>query len=170
MRSLALAILGAAVAACGTRDHATTDSAAGAAATPPPATGASAAANGSMAMLDVGKLPGGGEYLTDAQGRAVYVFEKDKKDSSTCVGDCAAAWPPLISSGAPMAHSSAIEAAKLGTIARPDGSRQATYDGKPLYYFARDQAPGDIKGQDVKGFGGEWYLVKPSGEKQESKK
>ena len=153
---------------CAKREQPAADSAAGAAA--PPAAGSSATASASMAMLDVGKLPGGGEYLTDTEGRALYLFEKDAKDSSSCVGDCATAWPPVTSSAAPMAHNSAIDAAKLGTITRADGSKQVTYDGKPLYYFAKDQARGDIKGQDVKDFGGEWYLVKPSGGKQEAKK
>ena len=121
-------------------------------------------------MIDVAKLPGGAEYLTDTEGRALYVFEKDKADSSTCVDACAAAWPPVTSNGAPMAHNAAIDASKLATIARPDGSRQVTYARKPLYYFAQDKASGDTKGQDVKEFGAEWYLLKPNGEKQDAKK
>jgi predicted lipoprotein with Yx(FWY)xxD motif len=34
-----------------------------------------------------------GTYLTDATGRALYLFEKDKDGQSTCEDDCAAAWP-----------------------------------------------------------------------------
>ena len=175
MRHRTLAVFVVALAAgCAKRDQAATDSAAGAAAAPP--AGASATAGGtaagsnSMAMLDVGRLPGGAEYLTDTEGRAVYLFEKDKKDSSTCTDACASAWPPVLSSNTPMAHNNSIDAAKLGTIVRADGKRQATYAGKPLYYYAQDQARGDIKGQDVKEFGAEWYLLKPNGEKQEAKK
>lgn len=162
------------VIGCNKREQPAADSAAGAAAAPAAGTsataGGSAAGANSMAMLDVGTLPGGGQYLTDTEGRALYIFEKDTKDASSCVADCAAAWPPVTSSAPPMAHNNAIDAAKLGTIARPDGSRQATFAGKPLYYYAKDQARGDIKGQDVKEFGAEWYLLKPNGEKQEAKK
>ena len=178
-QTVALFVLALAVG-CAKRDQAATDSAAGTAAAPPAgaasATGASATAGGtagaanSMAMLDVGRLPGGAEYVTDTEGRAVYLFEKDRKDSSTCTEACAGAWPPVMSSNTPMAHNNAIDAAKLGTIMRADGKRQATYGGKPLYYYAQDKARGDIKGQDVKEFGAEWYLLKPNGEKQEAKK
>jgi predicted lipoprotein with Yx(FWY)xxD motif len=161
---------------CAKKDGGTSDSAAGAAAAPSAAAGnttagASAAATGNtMAMLDIGKLPSGAEYLTDADGRALYLFEKDKADSSTCTDACAAVWPPVTSNSAPMAHNASVDAAKLGTIARPDGTKQVTYDHKPLYYFAHDQARGDIKGQDIDQFGAEWYLVRPNGRKQEAKK
>ena len=164
---------------CAGRDDARSDSAAGAAATPAAtpadtatraAGGSASAGTGAMAMFDVGKLASGAEYLTDADGRAVYLFEKDKSDSSMCTGACAAAWPPVVSSTAPMAHNASIDAAKLGIITRPDGTKQATYDHKPLYYYAKDQARGDIKGQDLEDFGAEWYLVQPTGRKQEAKK
>ena len=46
---------------------------------------------------------------------------------------------------------------------------QVTYNGWPLYYFIKDKAPGDTMGQDVKGFGAEWYLVMPSGKEVHSK-
>lgn len=170
MRCAAAVILIVVTLGCARRDQAIADSAAGAAAPSAAAAGSSASAGGSMAMIDVAKLPGGAEYLTDTEGRALYVFEKDKADSSTCVDACAAAWPPVTSNGAPMAHNAAIDASKLATIARPDGSRQVTYARKPLYYFAQDKASGDTKGQDVKEFGAEWYLLKPNGEKQDAKK
>ena len=171
MRSTVAGILLVAAIGCAKRDQASTDSAAGAAApAAAPAAGASTSSSGSMAMIDVAKLPGGGEYLTDTEGRAVYIFEKDKADSSSCSAECAAAWPPVTSNGAPMAHNDAIDATKLRTMTRADGRVQVTYDHKPLYYFAQDHARGEIKGQDAKDFGGEWYLVKPSGGKQDAKK
>lgn len=58
-----------------------------------------------------------------------------------------------------------MDTAKLSTTKRKDGSTQVTYNGWPLYYFAKDQTPGEITGQDVEGFGAEWYLVSPDGEK-----
>ncbi len=55
----------------------------------------------------------------------------------------------------------------IGTFERDDGKMQVTYGGWPLYHFVRDKAPGDTNGQDVEGFGAEWYLVSPSGEEVE---
>jgi len=173
-RARATVVFAVAVAAVGcgkSRDRASDSAAGAAAATPAPADSATrpASAN-SMAMLDVAKLSGGAEYLVDAEGRSVYLFMKDTKGKSECVDACAAAWPPVTTNGPPMAHSAAIASDKLGTIARSDGATQVTYAGKPLYYFAKDHKTGDVGGQDLKGFGGEWYLVKPNGEKQEATK
>lgn len=58
-----------------------------------------------------------------------------------------------------------VKAGLVGTFERRDGARQVTYDGMPLHYFVKDQEPGDTAGQDVEGFGGEWYLVAPEGAK-----
>ena len=169
--TVAVAVAVAAVSCGKARDRASDSAAGAAAATPAPADSATRPASAaSMAMLDVAKLSGGAEYLVDAEGRSVYVFMKDTKGKSECVDACAAAWPPVTTNGPPMGHSAAIASDKLGTITRPDGATQVTYGGRPLYYFAKDQKTGDVSGQDVKAFGGEWYLVKPSGEKQEAKK
>jgi predicted lipoprotein with Yx(FWY)xxD motif len=174
VRARAIVFVAAAIGAlgCGTARDRASDSAAGAAATTPaPADSATRSPSAaSMAMLDVAKLSGGAEYLVDAEGRSVYVFSKDAKGKGGCVDACAAAWPPVTTNGPPMAHSGAIASDKLGTIARSDGATQVTYAGKPLYFFAKDHKTGDVGGQDLKEFGGEWYLVKPSGEKQEAKK
>lgn len=112
------------------------------------------------------KTSADGKFLTDAEGMSLYLFEADSENTSTCYDDCAAAWPPLLTEGEPTAEGE-VDAAKLSTIERKDGSTQVTYGGWPLYYFVKDQAPGDIQGQDVEGFGAEWYLVAPDGEKFE---
>ena len=57
------------------------------------------------------------------------------------------------------------KAADLGTITRPDGTKQVTYNGHPLYYFARDGDRSDAYGQGVKQFGASWYVLAPSGKK-----
>jgi predicted lipoprotein with Yx(FWY)xxD motif len=105
-----------------------------------------------------------GKFLTDADGMSLYLFEADSPNTSTCYDACAEAWPPLLTDGTPTTGGE-IDAAKLGTAERRDGGSQVTYNGWPLYYFVKDQAPGDINGQDVEGFGAEWYLVAPDGEK-----
>jgi predicted lipoprotein with Yx(FWY)xxD motif len=109
-----------------------------------------------------------GSYLADAQGRALYLFTSDKPGESACSGACAQAWPPYSASqGAPTAGAAEVQAAKLGTLNRPDGTVQVVYNQHPLYYFQKDTGPGQTMGQDVHGFGGEWYLVTPQGEKLE---
>ncbi len=104
-----------------------------------------------------------GTYLTDAEGRALYLFKADSAGTSACYDACAEAWPPLFTQGEPQAGSG-VEANMLGTLEREDGQMQVTYGGHPLYYFARDAGPGQTQGQDVMGFGAEWYLVSPGGE------
>lgn len=106
-----------------------------------------------------------GQYLTDASGRTLYMFMADEqgKGASACYDACAQAWPPaLAGQGGPEAGPN-VKKDMLGTFERRDGSRQLTYNGWPLYYFVKDRGPGDVTGQDVEAFGGEWYLVAPDG-------
>ena len=105
------------------------------------------------------KAPFGAD-LADGSGRSVYLFTADKGSVSNCYGACAAAWPPVLASGNEAAGPG-VTAGTLGTTPRRDGTRQLTYDGRPLYYFAGDQAAGSTAGQDIHHFGGEWYLVSP---------
>ena len=103
-------------------------------------------------------------HLVNGEGMSVYLFEADEgAKGSTCTDACAGAWPPVTSDGAPKAGDG-VDPALLDTIERQNGATQVTYGGWPLYTFVRDAAPGDIKGQDVDGFGAEWYLVTPNGE------
>jgi len=94
----------------------------------------------------------------------VYLFEADSGPSSTCSGPCASVWPPVTSSGQPQAGGRAIES-ELSTIARPDGTRQVTYNGHPLYFYAKDGDAGDAYGAGIKSFGAGWYVLAPSGKK-----
>ena len=48
----------------------------------------------------------------------------------------------------------------VASIKRDDGSAQVTYDGRPLYYFAKDTKAGDTKGQDV---GEVWFVAAVDG-------
>jgi hypothetical protein len=87
----------------------------------------------------------------------VYLWAKDTNDMSACTGACAGAWPPVTTTGTATASGTA-KAAELGTITRSDGTKQVTYDGHPLYYFA-----GDSGRQGSDNFGAKWWLVAPSG-------
>jgi predicted lipoprotein with Yx(FWY)xxD motif len=101
-----------------------------------------------------------GNIVVDAQARTLYLFMRDSATTSECTGACTGTWPPLTITGSATAGAG-IDASKLGTISRPDGSTQVTYNCHPLYRYAADSAPGDTKGQGV---GGNWFVVTPAGE------
>ena len=103
-----------------------------------------------------------GTFLVDSAGRSLYLWEADKGTKSMCSGACAAAWPPLTTTGKPTAGKG-VNASLLGTTKRNDGSLEVTYGGHPLYYFAGDTSPGQITGQGSNGFGAKWYVVSPAG-------
>ncbi|MBX6386726.1 MAG: hypothetical protein IRZ07_27740 [Microbispora sp.] len=105
-----------------------------------------------------------GSVLVGVEGRTVYLFTKDKGGTSACTQACAAAWPPVLTVGAPQAGTG-VRANLLGTIHREDGTTQVTYNKHPLYYYAKDQKAGDVLGHALKDFGGEWYAVTPEGKK-----
>lgn len=98
-----------------------------------------------------------GNYLTDANGMALYYFDKDTKGVSNCTGKCLEKWPvfyaPTIS--AP----TGINSNDFGTLIRSDGRMQSTYKGFPLYYWVDDKKMGDTLGQDV---GHVWYVIDPA--------
>ncbi|MDI3212175.1 hypothetical protein [Arthrobacter sp. AL12] len=102
-----------------------------------------------------------GRIVVDGKGMSIYYYTKDVKDSgtSTCTGGCLAAWPPVLAG----TDAPAVDGVTgtVGTIATPDGKKQLTVNGMPVYYYAKDLAAGDILGQGV---GSVWYLVAPSGE------
>lgn len=103
-----------------------------------------------------------GQLLVDGSGRTLYLFEADKGTSSTCSGQCAAYWPPLLTNGAPKVGTGA-NASLLGTTTRTDGTVEVTYGGHPLYYVVTDHNPGDATGQGVNNFGALWDVVGPDG-------
>ncbi|MCX8455643.1 COG4315 family predicted lipoprotein [Paenarthrobacter ureafaciens] len=102
-----------------------------------------------------------GQIVVDGKGMSLYFFTKDVKDSgkSACVDACLAAWPVFTTT----ADAPKVDGVTgiVGTIATPDGKKQVTLNGMPLYYYAQDKAPGDVAGQGVNNV---WYLVSPGGE------
>ena len=127
---------------------------------------ATGSAAGSAATVKTrhGKL---GTFLVGTNGHTLYLFEKDKTKKSTCSGACARNWPPVTTSGAPKA-AGGVNARKLGTTKRSDGTTQVTYNGHPLYLFVADQnKPGSTKGEGIDAFGAEWYVMGTSGKKIE---
>lgn len=103
-----------------------------------------------------------GRILFDGRGFALYAFTKDRPGHSACAGACAKAWPPyIVKRRAAAGHG--VKSSLLGTIKRRDGRRQATYAGKPLYYYVGDRRPGQVLCQNVREFGGLWLVVRPNG-------
>jgi predicted lipoprotein with Yx(FWY)xxD motif len=110
----------------------------------------------SAAVLTLNKSGSGtfGEYLSASNGMTLYQYTKDATNVSNCTGGCATAWPPYTVSAAEALSLTADPgiAGQIGTITRADGSLQVTYRGLPLYFFAGDAKPGDVKGEAVNGF------------------
>jgi predicted lipoprotein with Yx(FWY)xxD motif/nitroimidazol reductase NimA-like FMN-containing flavoprotein (pyridoxamine 5'-phosphate oxidase superfamily) len=102
---------------------------------------------------------GGVNLLTNADGLTLYWFAADSAGKSACYGSCAAYWPPV--TGTPTAGPGVT--GTLGTIIRTDGTKQATYDGHPLYTYIGDHAPGTASGNDVNLNGGLWHDVPITG-------
>ena len=128
-------------------------------------TSSSSSAKASKATVDLAKTDVG-DVLTGPNGRTLYLFEKDKSPKSTCSGECANDWPPLMASGKPAAGSG-VKASMLGTSKRSDGQEQVTYNGHPLYYYEGDKKAGQTAGQGIDAFGAEWYVVGANGSKVE---
>ncbi|HEY2439867.1 MAG TPA: hypothetical protein VGI07_06535, partial [Solirubrobacteraceae bacterium] len=118
----AAAVLGVALIAAGcgsssTGSSSATTSAAAASASST-ASGASTASNAAATGASIKTASGSaGTYLTDAAGRALYLWVADSNGKSSCSGACASVWPPLTSKAAPNG-SGGVKASALGTITR----------------------------------------------------
>jgi predicted lipoprotein with Yx(FWY)xxD motif len=99
-----------------------------------------------------------GSFLTDRVGKTLYFFTKDTSGASTCTGTCLANWPAF--SADPVVAPSVLKPTDFSVLTRSDGAKQVSYMGRPLYYFAADTKPGDIKGEGVNNV---WYVANVSG-------
>jgi len=104
--------------------------------------------------VNIAYRQGIGFYLTNATGWTLYFLKTDVpgNGTSTCTGNCIKFWPAFYTNSLNLP--AGLNATKFSTITRPDGSKQLTYNGSPLYYFLNDKKPGDTNGQGVKGV---WY-------------
>jgi predicted lipoprotein with Yx(FWY)xxD motif len=99
-----------------------------------------------------------GSILADSDGKVLYMYTKDTKDTSACYDACATNWPPLLADK--IDAKDGVDAKLIGYAKRTDGKMQVTYNGMPLYYWVKDQKPGDTTGQNV---GGVWFVIAPDG-------
>jgi predicted lipoprotein with Yx(FWY)xxD motif len=112
-----------------------------------------------------------GSVLFTGNGKALYMLTNDTVGTaaspakSSCADKCAAAWPPLLTTGAggPLQAEGDVRADGLGTIQRSDGTFQVTYFGWPLYTFIADKSAGQTNGENVGNFNGLWHLLSASG-------
>ena len=102
-----------------------------------------------------------GKVLATSSGLTLYHYTDETRGKVDCKGACAKLWPPLlVKSGAKPTVGAGLTASKLGTLKRPDGGTQVTYNGLGLYRYAPDKKAGDVKGQAL--FKA-WYVIAPTG-------
>jgi predicted lipoprotein with Yx(FWY)xxD motif len=118
--------------------------------------GAPSASAASVSLADASL----GKILVDGSGKTLYVFLADTGGTSVCYDKCEASWPVLHSDGNAPTLGTGLDAGDFATTDRKDGSKQVTFYGQPLYYFAGDTAAGDVKGQ---GLNDKWYVVGADG-------
>jgi predicted lipoprotein with Yx(FWY)xxD motif len=109
-------------------------------------------------------VSGVGTVLVDSKGFALYSPDQERSGTIRCTGSCTAVWVPLtLAKGVNSATAPSSLMSKLGTVMRPDGKTQVTFDGKPLYRFLPDGSPGKVTGNDASDqFSGRsftWHVV-----------
>lgn len=124
----------------------------------------SASTSAEPALVVTSSNPHLGQVLTDAHGRTLYFLTSELDGAPTqCTGACLAHWTPL-SVATPTTD--AVEGpgltAVLSVKTRPDGINQVSYGVAPLYTFAGDTSPGDVKGAGIHAFGGVWVPAQPT--------
>ena len=103
-----------------------------------------------------------GAALAGPNGHVLYIYDADTATTSNCTGGCSLTWPPLVGTPQP---SAGLDDSEFGTITRPDGSKQVTYDHRPLYYYAKDADSEGVYGDGVHGM---WHLAKTSSSERSS--
>src|SRR5215216_1711559 len=113
-------------------------------------------------LVKVARDPSLGPILVDSKGMGLYLYSRDEKGTSNCYNTatsmCETNWPILRPPAAGAPTGAPDINGTLGVIDRTDGTKQVTYNGIPLYYYARDEKAGDTKGQAV---GGIWWILPP---------
>ena len=99
--------------------------------------------------------------LYDATGQPIYLFTAESGDRPACYDDCAADWPPVLTTDTPRGVAD-VRLELLGSTRRSDGSTQVTYAGHPLYYYAHE-GKYQVLCHDVEEYGGTWLVVRPDG-------
>lgn len=113
-------------------------------------------------MVAVSEHEDWGAHLVDAEGNSLYLYVEDGEvEGSACGESCVNNWPPLAVEDGDVSVGDGVNADLVSTLERDDGTLQVVYGEWPLYTFARDQEPGQARGQ---GLGDAFFLVSPEGE------
>jgi predicted lipoprotein with Yx(FWY)xxD motif len=122
-----------------------------------------AVAAGHRAKLKLGSTDKG-KIVVNGGGFTVFMFTRDHRNRDSCVkvSGCTSVWPPVTTSGRPVAGPG-IKRALIGTIALGHGVRQVTYAGHPLYTYSASSGPGDTSYVGFPQFGGTWYALNARG-------
>ena len=91
-----------------------------------------------------------GTVLVTSTGMALY------RQSAPCTSCSAQYSPYVIPAGQALAKPPLLPG-KLGTVTLPDGSRQVTYDGTPLFLYSGDHAHGEANGVGLY-----WMVAQPA--------
>jgi predicted lipoprotein with Yx(FWY)xxD motif len=107
---------------------------------------ASTGRSGGGSTVSAREIDGVGTALTGPDGKTLYFTEAEAGGTIVCQDACLSFWTPLtVSAGTTPTAGPGVTGA-LATLSRPDGKVQVTLDGKPLYSFVEDGAPGQAKG------------------------
>jgi predicted lipoprotein with Yx(FWY)xxD motif len=151
LRIVGLAVLAAlAAAACSSSSKPATS-----ATSPPGSTVTTSAATGATVSIGTSHL---GKVLVNQAGRTLYIYDKDTPGVTKCTGQCPLAWPPVVATGT-ATYGAGLSASMFSTLKRPDGSRQVTVNGLPLYTYTGDAKAGDATGQGL----GDFYAAGSNG-------
>jgi predicted lipoprotein with Yx(FWY)xxD motif len=128
----------------------------------PPSSGSNPAASAGASAVTIKTMStSNGTVLTTAAGLTLYWFAMDTATTSNCTGSCATYWPPLLGTATAAAGTSLPHG--FGTIKRPGGQVQVTYDGHPLYTYTGDTTAGQVNGNGLNASGGLWWAITPTG-------
>jgi predicted lipoprotein with Yx(FWY)xxD motif len=126
-----------------------------------PSTGGADAQSHTVSIAAAGGL---GDILVDSSGKALYTPDQEADGTVHCVEACISIWMPLAAGAT--APTAPAGAPTLGVIDRPDGTKQVTAAGRPLYTFSQDSA-GNVTGDGVADdFGDQhftWHVVHSDG-------
>ena len=106
-----------------------------------------------------------GVVVTDGDGKPIYRYDRDgtKPPTSACTGDCTKQWPPVVLSGNGQPELDGVDPALVGTLQRPDGQRQVTLAGWPIYRHTGDD--GGLTTTYGNGADGAWFAISPTGDR-----
>jgi len=105
-----------------------------------------------------------GSIVVNGKGLTLYHASSERNGKIRCTGNCVYFWfPVIVTSKAKIVLGPGVSRSKVGTVERPNGALQVTYDKLPLYRYYLDRRPGQTKGQGVKDPAGTWYAVSTSG-------